>query len=672
MMEQNIDARQHKEPSVGLEELPNELLVRIFSFLPSRDIVRLRYVSRKIKSISEIPSLWNTFLWPWYDQREERSLNGVLEVCGTHINRLVFPNVVSCLRTCRQCHEWGFEWGDLTGYDLWISGRHVKGLRRNCFTVSSSTAMKMLRHCCNVTEVTLGFCGLNGDEVKEIVEKMMYLRKLEIYNNTSISSKSIIAAVGCANLERLVLHYVDVHNFERDVLLEWVHVGFQPPNLSIVLHDDRANNCWVQFSPLETLEQWPQWNSEIPAGHTAYFKLYFNEYKLCNLWDTSPAAPVFQLDFGQTATYPFVKASNFGLFGFGEDLLLLTNSTSDSKIVSHKASVIQHDEFSFCTSNLCCNVSSLSFVTDFTATECGLLSSHLQQLSIACRNLERLNLDGNTGCLESLQGLRNIVDHCHNLQGINLKDVHVTQIENCMELWQVLSEIKMLNYLRMEMCTMKPFMEIDVCSQHSFVQLALKFVHLEQLELMDNDNRRAPCLHFSNESHQNYPVFLSYLPSLVCCFAKTRTVTSAVVDIITKCKHLKYFKYYQWRQNFSAQSLPAAPNKCLQYLDIDLRETDIDEVFMDSVSAHGKLEIVLLHVFSVTAAGITALIENSPKLYLCKIFFYSEFFNNEHEQLITLKAVLKKKLPRRKLFNLDGFTITGQVKQDYGSSPITI
>ena len=78
MMEQNIDTRQHKEPSIGLEELPNELLVRIFSFLPSRDIVRLRYVSRKIKSISEIPSLWNTFLWPWYDQREERSLNGVL------------------------------------------------------------------------------------------------------------------------------------------------------------------------------------------------------------------------------------------------------------------------------------------------------------------------------------------------------------------------------------------------------------------------------------------------------------------------------------------------------------------------------------------------------------------------------------------------------------------
>ena len=46
-----------------LEELPNELLVYIFSFLPTtRDIVKLRYVSLKIRSISETPSLWNNVL----------------------------------------------------------------------------------------------------------------------------------------------------------------------------------------------------------------------------------------------------------------------------------------------------------------------------------------------------------------------------------------------------------------------------------------------------------------------------------------------------------------------------------------------------------------------------------------------------------------------------------
>ena len=105
-MEQS--SRQRNESLIGLEELPIELLVYIFSFLPtSRDLVRLRCVSRKIRSISEVPSLWNTFLWPWYDKREERSVNDVLKVCGTHVNQLIFPDVIGCVRTSVQCHEWG-------------------------------------------------------------------------------------------------------------------------------------------------------------------------------------------------------------------------------------------------------------------------------------------------------------------------------------------------------------------------------------------------------------------------------------------------------------------------------------------------------------------------------------------------------------------------------------
>ena len=68
------------------------------------------------------------------------------------------------------------------------------------------------------------------------------------------------------------------------------------------------------------------------------------------------------------------------------------------------------------------------------------------------------------------------------------------------------------------------------------------------------------------------------------------------------------------------------------------------------MSAHGKLEIVLLHVFSVTEAGITALVENSPKLYLFKICVYKKVSNNEHIQLRISKDTLKKKLLYRKLF----------------------
>ena len=334
--------------------------------------------------------------------------------------------------------------------------------------------------------------------------------------------KPIIVAAGCVSLQKLVLRGAYAPDFKhvQDYLSEWMSVSFQPPNLSIVFYEIDAI-----FHLPEIVQWWPQWNNQILAGRTAHFRIYFTK---CNPLDVSSTSPEFQLDFGQTATYPFVKASNFGLFGFGNDLLLLANSAGNGKAV-HKASVMAYGNFSFCMSNLCC-VSGLSFVTDFTTTKCGLLSGHLEQLSIACPNVEQLSLRGNRSCLESLQGLRNIVDHCHKLQAVNLEDVHATKIQNCMYLWKVLSEIKMLNCLRIEMCTMKGFIGIDASSQHSFVHLAVKFECLKQLELMHNYHSQPICVPYGDELQHAYPVLLSHFPSLVCCFAWTETPT-VIMDL---------------------------------------------------------------------------------------------------------------------------------------------
>ena len=209
------------------------------------------------------------------------------------------------------------------------------------------------------------------------------------------------------------------------------------------------------------------------------------------------------------------------------------------------------------------------------------------------------------------------------------------------------------------MCTIKPFIVTDVCSQNSFALSAPKFVHLQQLKLMNNDNRQAPCLLISTESQQAYPVLFSQFPSLVGCVAHTRNAHH-IVDIITKCKHLKYFtgEHLSVHNHFLLHQTSSK----FTILDIDFRD-DIDEVFMESVSAHGKLEIVFLTVVSLTEAGISALIENSPKLCIFKIIFTEQLLlNDEVKQLKTLKDTLKKKLIHRKLFNLDGFTILVDVK----------
>ena len=80
---------------MNILNLPVELLVYIISFLPmSRDVVKLRYVSRTLRFVCEIPSLWSDFIWPLYDRREERSVMKVLKACGVYIRRLILPDHV--------------------------------------------------------------------------------------------------------------------------------------------------------------------------------------------------------------------------------------------------------------------------------------------------------------------------------------------------------------------------------------------------------------------------------------------------------------------------------------------------------------------------------------------------------------------------------------------------
>ena len=602
-MEQNIAAQLSKGPLSRLDELPIELLLYIFLLLPtSRDIVRLRYVSRKIRSISETSTLWKNFLWPWYDSREERSVNEVLKACGTHIKRLTFP-------------------GDFSA------------------GMAPSTAMKFLQHCCNVTEITLDTC-LNGDEVQKIVE-MKFLRKLEIrwIKSPAVPIEPIIVA--CSKLEELLLK-CDLSSHILCCLDMWANSGFKPPTLSIV-------NGGLGDNSIMLIQRWPQLNSRIPAGHTAHFKLCFNRWN-CSLLNSS--FPEFQLEFGQNATYPFIKPSNFGLFGFGKDLMLLTNSTINGKVIHQlNKPYIRSEEYSLVTSHLRCNVATLNFVTDFDASCFGLLSGHLEQLSVSCTNLERLNLAFNESCLESLKGLKSIVNQCHSLQGLKLNGIHFTRVQNCIELWELLSEIKMLNHLTVETCSMEPFGKNDTCAQHSFLKLVQKFVYLEHLQLSYNE--RSPCSSCHDTSDEAYPQLLAHFPVLIYCHVIGKP--SNVADIITNCKRLKYIEC----DVIGYANIPSlstiAPNQYLQHLYIYSPGSNIGEMFMDSVSAHGKLEHVYLSVQCVTIAGITALVQNSPKLYYCNI--RSQLLLNDRNVQVAgyiFNYTLKNKFSHRKLFNLNG------------------
>ena len=113
------------------------------------------------------------------------------------------------------------------------------------------------------------------------------------------------------------------------------------------------------------------------------------------------------------------------------------------------------------------SVTSLSSVTYFDASCCRVLyPGHLEQLSIACPNLQRLDLSRNSNCLNNLQGLHSLAENCKSLQALNLIDVHVHDCEyDCVRLWEILCTMH-LTQLAIEACT------IHICDGRNAVTSA--------------------------------------------------------------------------------------------------------------------------------------------------------------------------------------------------------
>jgi len=326
---------------VQLLNLPVELLVYIATFLPTtRDVVKLRYVSRRLRNVSEAPSLWSGFLWPLYYHREEQSVMYVLKACGDYIKRLMFPD-------------------------------HVP---------TPSTLFKMLSHCNNVMQLRLPpETKLDSEELRLAVQHMELLEKLEVQLSTDIEPLLRIGGLKELTVHVVIAQKLEIYDFCIACVHKWIGKGFVPSKLNIVTRRF-SDQLQVSF-----LESWVQWNAILPMNHTACLKLYYNFRSKLKLL---PIFPEVHLEFGQAATMPFVKASSFGLLGLENDLVLLTSSVHNSK-AAFKADIVFSDEFDYVHDNMLNRAFiDLSFVTAFNfALTRSLHSGHLEQLAVSCPNL---------------------------------------------------------------------------------------------------------------------------------------------------------------------------------------------------------------------------------------------------------------------------------------------
>ena len=275
-------------------------------------------------------------------------------------------------------------------------------------------------------------------------------------------------------------------------------------------------------------------------------------------------------------------------------------------------------------------------------------AGHLEQLAMACPNLQHRNLLGNHQCLGELQGLHAIFTYCKNLQGLNI--VEISLLESYVQLWKILADMR-LTYLAIELNVLIPWTE----EVNEIISLFPKCINLKTLEV------HRTCSTGRENLFYNLSV-LSSFPSLVHCFVGN--IAYDIEVIINYCSKLKYFVHSSYSTQFA--DLPIIPNESLEQLCIKSAKpltVIVSDTFLQSVSVHGGLVHVALCVGVLFADGITALIGNSPKLLTCHIYTGRIVASDDNESdnndiaLKDMKMILKRKFSNRKLFTCGSFNL---------------
>ena len=309
-----------------------------------------------------------------------------------------------------------------------------------------------------------------------------------------------------------------------------------------------------------------------------------------------------------------------------KDLALMTDCQYGGRTM-YMVSCHHHYVIDFQVTN---SIAKLCDLVDFDLSFCySLHSGHLEQLAIACPNLQRLNLRYCNGCLKNLQGLRAIASHCECLQGLNIDHICISKVESHVLLWEILSDMK-LTHLAMNFCVLR-------YKAAAFVRLHQKCCTIRGIQL----NHYCCCKGYSNSPSRD-ALMLSYFPSLYYCNLKYKRKPAMVQDVINNCKELKCVRY----SCNDKLSLNLVHNHNLQQLYIDASLTDVPDEFMTSVSAHGGLVHVVMMVRSSTAEGITSLVRNSPEL----ITLYVSTENIHRLSVVNFNATLKEMFCNRRLF----------------------
>ena len=559
--------------STSLVNFPTELLVKILSYLPTRDRFMMRNVSQRFRDVSETPLLWKECIWN-YEPRHVSSIRKVLIENGEHVRRIFFP-------------------AHLT----------VKLVR------------KLASHCTQVTHLSLPRdTQVTLDDLEKLVRTMIHLHQLDVFAEGKFIQKDEVVSitgyrswhehikgllkVTATSVKELNLRVIKLSWAVRESIMELASQSHTLPIINIF-----GNGSVFNYN-LSSL--WVELHSKYESSS---FEISLYDYRQIPM-NLYPLIPLRKFKFGPSVTSPFIQLSSYGIVGIQKDTFCLSEYNCYGKVryiltPMHKLYNDQNIPFGYS------QIDSVSYV-DFS--NLNIDSNHLEQLAVVCPNLQRLNLQGNVNCLKHLQGLRAIVNMCQNLEGINLTKISVSRVESHVLLWELFSSLKKLTHLAIDLCLMKA----SNANKQKCIDMFKTCQCLKALEITrDYINGCRECTDVTD-------FYFSYFPSLTYCRMYCFRY-SALTYAITNCHKLKYL----YEKDARKESLLPLSNNCnLEQLCIYSLSLNLTDELVQVLSANGQLERVVLYVKSITVNGLTTLINNSQKLILLHISMIEPLFND--------------------------------------------
>ena len=526
------DWKNNNDYSSTLINLPTEILVKILFYLPICDRMGMRHISQRFRYVAEIPLLWKEFTV--YNQENRPCLKryhvgimaNLLKVIGEHVRKVYVSNMLT--EKVLQM-VWNTNWRNVTDLILYDgdylsefiqSMPHLQNLKLMCGLYGYyHIASEDIDYSCAVVDMA----GLLG-----IIEGR--IRKLDCYLMNSCEHEYVVGGIQKFANEGHVLPSI-INIFSEF----WIKA---------------TNNDNTVNSPRVTFKLFKFWSKS--AFNLSSFEINLYDHTETIPMNIFPHVPVRTYKFGAAeATPTLIRFSDYGIVNLKDRIFHLSEYIDDHGMISHVVTLDHGD----CRHSLleerhlsCTHLHTVSYV-DISYQNVN--SNHLQQLAVVCPNLQQLYLKGNVNCLKDLQGLHAIVNTCQNLKSLNLAGISALLVESYLLLWELLSSIKKLTYLAIDLCMILLY-DFDDDDEQKLFTMCKGCHSLLALDIYLGEGHREReyrkytwCQHRGRErsiecNNINENFLFSHFPSLAYCTMSDRYSSGA--HAVTDCHYLKYLR----------------------------------------------------------------------------------------------------------------------------------